>query len=391
MVKTIISFTLQSRSNTIDDWYSMITVCLTPLATHVLFGLAKPVYMTQVRAPTLEWFTLANPISILWRYYAIADRRYRALNWDKLDLAGSNTLFWDGNCWNGSESILYQSRKWIIRTPDKSHTSLLSVSGFATIAVTLQGMQAIFAALSGLVIPNGLFGIQDGLPGLFLPLAVMGLLRVQAAAWVTADFEYGDECKERFHKDMKSNDSGLSHKHSHSSTSTTSTINFSHPTVPAKLQTDASVLLQKVSSSRLVPVQSARGVIFRTWWILSILIMAFVMTAVCFHGIFYGKGNNQDGIFIVTASQLGQRFLYMILIFGTLFIHAVYVMQGKNTTTVIPCVQSAWYKVFTIMMFMGMLGCLVVDALETKMTACGKSTTYPAFYKRESNVCALPN
>lgn len=55
-----------------------------PLATHIVFGLPEPVILRskeeEHHSPP-SWsdrLTHFNPVSILWRYYSIADRRFRA-------------------------------------------------------------------------------------------------------------------------------------------------------------------------------------------------------------------------------------------------------------------------------------------------------------------------
>jgi hypothetical protein len=92
-----------------------------------------------IRSALLPHF---NPVSIVWRWYAIADRRLRACN----------AVFWNSEKarWDGSEDIMLRSRVWISKAPGLSYVPLVSTSSLMAVVVILQGVQAsfiIFAAL----------------------------------------------------------------------------------------------------------------------------------------------------------------------------------------------------------------------------------------------------
>lgn len=163
-------FTYQSRLNEPIEWFIMFTLCLAPLVTHITFGLAKLVTLSEKNPPWTEKITQFSPISILWRYYAIAYRRLRATQWDAADMAACNAAFWDGKRWEGSEYMMIRSREYLTNRPDLSHVALISGSTLATIALILQGTQSIFiiagAAVTGT--PNSNIGFGNGLPCLLI-------------------------------------------------------------------------------------------------------------------------------------------------------------------------------------------------------------------------------
>src|SRR5436190_15830347 len=79
-----------ARNTPIGEWLNMITLCLAPLATHIIFGVGKHVVLSGQHPRWTDKLPHFNPVSILWRYFAIADRRLRAKCWDRADMAGCN-------------------------------------------------------------------------------------------------------------------------------------------------------------------------------------------------------------------------------------------------------------------------------------------------------------
>src|SRR5438876_7885572 len=90
-----VKFTYQSYMNDFNVWFTMFTLCLAPLVSHIALGLPKTVVMESFAdsadsdrpskssyPPWTERITLFNPITIVWRYYAIAYFRLRNRSWD---------------------------------------------------------------------------------------------------------------------------------------------------------------------------------------------------------------------------------------------------------------------------------------------------------------------
>src|SRR4051794_38615786 len=108
LVHPIIIFTYQSAGISLTQWIELFTLCLAPLIAHVAGGAPSPTIL-RPRTEAPHWTARLphfNPISIIWRYYAIADRRARARKWCEQDMAACSAVFWDGERrrWDGSEA-----------------------------------------------------------------------------------------------------------------------------------------------------------------------------------------------------------------------------------------------------------------------------------------------
>ncbi len=134
-------FTYQCHSTPFPQWFDFFTLCLAPLVAHIIGGFEIPTVLgDSSHYPSLSaMLPHLNPVSIVWRYYAIVDRRIRARSWDERDMAASNAIFWDAKHarWDGSEEIMVQSRAWITKMPEKKHVPLLSASSALTLVSTI--------------------------------------------------------------------------------------------------------------------------------------------------------------------------------------------------------------------------------------------------------------
>jgi hypothetical protein len=150
-------------------------------AAHVIFGLAKPFMLSDQLPRWTDRLAQFNPITIVWRWYAIVYHRIRANDWDRADMAASNAIFW-----NGSEEIRSISRDWVTKIPEKTHVSFVSPSTLATIAMTLQRAGAL-QHISQIGTSNwrapGL-----ALPNIFYPIAVLSFARLPASIWLSSDY-----------------------------------------------------------------------------------------------------------------------------------------------------------------------------------------------------------
>ena len=178
--------TYQSQNVTISDWIGVLTLCLAPLVAHVLIGAPSPAYLSLSRPPWHERVCHYNPTSILWRYAMVADRRLRAKNWDRIDLAATNALFWTDQGWDGTEEIIQYARPRCVQLPDDDRVTLLSRDAFKTLIITVQGIQAIILLLSSQIDPGSPgFTIFMGVDIIFFPVALFGLLRLCSCIWLT--------------------------------------------------------------------------------------------------------------------------------------------------------------------------------------------------------------
>jgi hypothetical protein len=106
-----------------------------------------------------------------------------------LDLAASNAKFWTGHGWDGSESILQASREFCAQLPRTRRNELFSASTATTVVVILQGLQRVYELNMGILGGRG-YSLTVALDYIFVPLAVLGLLRLSAAPWLTDHYAY---------------------------------------------------------------------------------------------------------------------------------------------------------------------------------------------------------
>jgi hypothetical protein len=155
----------------------MLTVCLAPLVTHICFGFAEPVILADRRPRVSDRLVQFNPITIVWRWYAIVNRRIRAKSWDRADMAATNAIFWDGHRWDGSEEMMLKSRAWVTKLPEHTRVNWISSSTLATAAMTLQGVDALLHLIHGTKVDWN--AATDGLPNIFYPVAILSLAGFQ--------------------------------------------------------------------------------------------------------------------------------------------------------------------------------------------------------------------
>jgi hypothetical protein len=342
-------FTHQSQSNSLSTWFVMLTLCLAPLITHIVFGLPEPVILRskeeEHHSPP-SWsdrLTHFNPVSILWRYYAIADRRFRATRWDALDMAACNAAFWDGRRWDGSEMMMVRSREWNTRQPQQAYIGIVSGSCLATVVITFQGVQAI-TALVGTFVPSSSAPFTNNLPDIFQPLALLGLLRLQSAFWLSNDYGYSrlDDDGGRYTREDR------------------------RPLLPSERY-------------HLEGAGSYRWWIFRIWWAISLVAMMGLGLVASLDGLAFTLGP-PDSILVFSSSWIAFKVMYSLLTGGVLVIHLSYLFRRSRMSTIIPCIQDRWYKVFTGLLIAVSLTCFILSALETKYFADGSYGTIPEIF-----------
>src|SRR3954464_218172 len=130
--------TYQSGDITIVQWMSLATLCFAPLIAHIIAGAPEPTYLCRRRPKWHERICIYSPLTILWRYAAITDRRIRALDWSPADMAAANAIFWTSSGWDGSEETAAQSAQFCVRLPDKARMTLISSDSIKTLIITLQ-------------------------------------------------------------------------------------------------------------------------------------------------------------------------------------------------------------------------------------------------------------
>lgn len=343
---------LNSRCINFTEWITLFTLCLAPLIAHIASGTPPPSFLSGSRPKWVDWLCLYNPTSILWRYAAITDRRIRALHWTKDDLAASNAIFWTERGWDGGEDMMQLASPYCLRLPDHTHVGLLSVTMVKTIIVTLQGAGALYALISTIAGFTDVNFIQLlGVDTTFYPLAVLGLLRLCAAAWLTEDFVYANmenilvsPVVQR--PEVKGD--GIPLMESPSSYDPWLEAP-SHPTARYKS-----------------PSTSWRSRFFRTFF--------FVCVAGCW-AIAFGMvvPTSKDSLFTTTSFVVGS-FYFLLFMFSTI-IYGIYFFRGKTTSTTIPCIRSMWYKIYSCLMVVAIVLVIIVAAIETNKAPNGMYTS----------------
>ncbi len=342
-----------------DQWFQLFTLCIAPLVLHLAVGVPEP---TVLRGDGPGWWDrlpLFNPISIMWRYLAIADRRFRARDWDKYDMAASNAAFWDGDGagWHGSEDLLLRSRRWVTREPASSHVNVLSASALSTLGLTAQGVQAAASLKQA---------SAGALNTAFNFLALLSLVRLLAACWLSSDYGFGQP---RDDDDQQLADEAVPH-HPQWQLSTLS------QQLPQ--QTRPSLVSSAGRESKLCPrlydTASVPGIMFRVSWT-ALLVVFFLETSFAegWH-VVWAPGAP------ITTSMMLSRVVCFIIASGNMATQGFYVLLGRNTTTILPCLQCTWYKLYTCCLFVLAIAVVVVSSIETHAclgTAMSLYTTFP--------------
>ncbi|KAH9205870.1 hypothetical protein DL95DRAFT_489333, partial [Leptodontidium sp. 2 PMI_412] len=339
----------QSQSVKFTEWISLLTLCLAPLIAHIIAGVPTPIYLSR-RRPV--WHSLLghfNPTSILWRYFVITDRRARAKRWRPIDMAASCALFWTRNGWDGSEEMMLKSRELCTRAPSLRRISFTSISAATTLIVTIQGVQSVYSPMAGFF--NGDFAFSLAFNSIFSSIAFLGLMRLPAAFWLTNDYSYMDI--DRIQTVMAKPGSA----------STLSAVGL------LNLDYGLSVSPEEIFH----PSNSWRSMLIRMIFLIP-LIGSVALSAASIAQPQPGYGLFFTGTFLTLTA------FYLVLIIGVIVIVTVYFWTGNTSSTVLPCIESTWYKVYTGLLIVLMIIAMVVSGLETRKSKCGIYTTFRPYY-----------
>jgi hypothetical protein len=292
-------------------------------------------------------------------------------------MAASNADFWTSRGWDGSEAMIGKGRAYCIKLPSTSRATLLSSSSVKTLIVTLQGAQAIYTLIRGL--KTGTYAYTISIDSIFFPLAVFGLLRLSAALWLTDDYHYAEL------EDLET----ITTSSLEASTSVSRLAPFLE--VQSKASTGLLEFSDTSSGEYFHPTKSWRGVLYRFFFLLPILGLWTICSL-------YVLPWNIRRTFSATSFVL--VLFYLFFLSATIIIFAFYFIGGRSATTIIPCITSIWYKIYTFVLLSFMLILVVIAALETRKTACGQYTTFapsvddevlcPGFVPIISNSTILP-
>ncbi|RYC54006.1 hypothetical protein CHU98_g12202 [Xylaria longipes] len=349
-IPDIFPLTFQGHGISFPDWISLITLALAPLVAHVVGGAPQPSYLVTTRPKWHDRLVHYNPTSILWRYSAIIDRRLRAMNWNREDIAATNAIFWTSHGWDGTEDMVQLSRPFCLRLPDRSHAAFLSADSVKTAILTLQGAQTAY------ITTGTFFGLHDfstnqALDTTFFPFAVFGLWRLGAALWLTDDYMFAFQ---------------------HSAAR--------HSSNPERAESSFDSLLERNSISmdpchRYKPTSTWPSRVCRTTYTIILLgiwiILILLSVPVSWAGYLYKDGYHR------AASTIVQLLFFFIVLTSSLVLHIYYFYSGRTTSTIIPCISATWYKIYSFVVAILAVVLLVLSAVETRKTPCGKYTKLP--------------
>jgi hypothetical protein len=376
-----IIFTYQSHALKVTTWFDYITVCFAPLVAHVAAGVSpitpfssSPCDPCASSSSSLPSWTARlphfNPISILWRYYAIADRRFRAKDWDSADMAACNAVFWDSATgrFDGGEEIMVKSRAWLTKVPEHSHVPLISASSLVSVVLTLQASQAMFLIVASLF-PNVPYHFGNGLPYVFFPLSCLGLPRLVAAFWLSGDYGY-----------LNAENLELVRGVTRRSVGTVEKVVTDH-VVEYPVGEERSV--EECVSDRLYERHCWRGIVYTIFWIVSSCALLGTSAAAT-SKLWWGYAENMP---YSSVSHLIDNGMYFVTTSAAMLIYCTYILMGRTHTTIIPCIHSTWYKIFSIILMAMALVAVLCNILETRQLLDGTATTLPEFYCANLPIC----
>lgn len=396
----VLPLSVHSGNISFSEWVVLLTLCFAPIIAHLIAGTPQPTYLNtnQQRQPKWhDYLCLYSPISIIWRYAAIADRRIRSRTWRPVDMAAANAIFWTDKGWDGSEEMATRSVRYCVTPPPSSHASLLSWEFLKTAIVTLQGVQALY------VFGGGITGATKmprfALDTIFFPAAFLGLLRLFAASWLTSEYVYAPLAEDRIHRDINE---GESESHgdinSHAKTkherypSDTDDETFTYPDAKTLLSstfqninlnpnttTNPELTSGPSSVHDTITTPNPRyrnrlSLAFKFIYITPVLLLFFISLAFLVPGPWQDAKKYPKGRTFSLTTFIGN--IYAIFFFFT--IAATYTYHAWTygcRSTIIPCISRPWYKILVGITFAGLIPLLTISALETRRTPCGVWTT----------------
>ncbi|KAI1378727.1 hypothetical protein F4677DRAFT_465848 [Hypoxylon crocopeplum] len=321
-------FRVEGGNISFSEWVSLITLCLSPLLAHLVAGAPEPTILSQDRPKWHDYVCHYNPTSIIWRYATITDRRIRARVWDEGMLATSNAIFWTNRGWDGSEDMVTRALPYCVRLPQRTRLKLLSWETVKTLIVTLQAAQVLATALSNLRGPNDLT-LGLGIDTAFVPLSL------------TDEYTFA------------MNQSAPMEK---------------YPPDASRVSLDSLLECRDTGDqgpSTIRPISTWNSRLFLGSYV---LILQFGLVVL----IIYSLPRPQT----VTALLFYALYLLNFVVSIPLFI--CYFIRGFNTSTIIPCISSPWYKAYSMFLTALMVTLVIVAGIQTRKTPCGKFTSWPA-------------
>ena len=383
-------FTIQFQHLGFSNFVSLLTLCLAPLGFHIVGGAPDPVVLDREHPPGWKYRIYhLNPTSIYWRYYNITLRWARAKTWTDTELAPANAIFWVGGekKWNGSEDMVLPTKTLITKEASKYpvRDRVLSTATLNTLVITFQGIQSLVGVVKGR--PLGRYALAVALPNVFQPLAIAGLFRLLCSVWLCNDYYSNiDEKKLKAFVDSKLRALQRTTALSPAQLMTLPPLQSQQETALASAESTGLSPPQSRQETELEPTESTSLPPLQYQLAFGVKVF-FLFTTGSLLGLSLSYFKPNSRITAGTASTLGVNLLYTIFLLFTFFTAVIYTMKGQTNTTIIPCINSRWYKAYTYLLFGSAFLITIFVALETRMTACGQFTTYPAWLNYDYLLC----
>ncbi|KAI6080591.1 hypothetical protein F4821DRAFT_251176 [Hypoxylon rubiginosum] len=277
-------------------------------------------------------------------------------------MAAANALFWTSNGWDGSEDVAIISLEHCTHLPATAHTEIASLELFKTVIVTLQGSSAVVIlsrSLTGQYTES--FATLLGVDSIFWPFSIIGLVRLCCAFWLTDNYSF----------------SGLTLAEFYIQTDTK---------IETIRRASFDSLLEQPNIKDKSAEQRFRAISYwpsRAFRIMFFLIISSLLV-LSFIWILPTNANVSDLNF--TTTSLITVSFYTSILSVTTPIFAFYLFQNRKTT-ILPCINSPWYKAYTVFIMVFAVVLFIVASIETKITTCGLFTSGPFAYDIAS-VCS---
>jgi hypothetical protein len=250
-----------------------------------------------------------------------------------------------------------------LRYPDSTHVELMSLTMLKTVITTLQGVSALYTLIGSLYTANpGSFWGPFGLDALFFPLAILGLIRLFAATWLTQDFVYG--CYSALRDDAMS-EIPLQNKRylpvAHNTTDLNLETSYRHNNL------DPFLITPSQHTEFTPPGMSWNSRLFRLFFL---LVLGGVWSIALLWMI-----PVREARFTTTSFMMG--FFYIVFVTVSFVLYAYYFARGQMTTTVLPCLSTTWYKLYTLVIMGLILALVVVASIETNKSIEGYTSRKP--------------
>jgi hypothetical protein len=226
-----------------------------------------------------------------------------------------------------------------------------------TIIVTLQDILAIKTVINGVVGTNYAWTINIG--SVFYALAVFGLLRVFIVMWLIDDYLYSSD----FHTPE---------------TATTYTSWSSRPTsmkeesplVEAPTRTVLSLYDPYEGSSveRFHPPNNWRSILFRIIYLAPLYLFVTIY-------LIYIIPSVSGSAYTWTTFMM--NLFYLSFLAGSTVIYACYFIIGHATNSIIPCHNTTWYKVYSLLIAAFIVVLIVFACVETRMSPAASIARFP--------------